>query len=141
MQALGADVADELANVGDVIVEVEGALVARDHARVDPVRDVDLVLRQEALHRVAQQGRVVTRERRDHEHRRVLLEPADHLGLVAVALEALQATERLRDHRLFRPPAPRAAHVRRMDPELRLLVVLADAVKKLVARREAGSAG
>ena len=44
VQALGADVADELADVADVVVEREGALVGRHQARVDPVGDVDLVV-------------------------------------------------------------------------------------------------
>jgi hypothetical protein len=62
---------DELAHVGDVVVEVEGADLERHHARVDPVGDVDLVVRSMGAHGVAQQrGVMVSRQRRHHQHGR-----------------------------------------------------------------------
>ena len=109
VQAVGADVADELPDVADVVVQREGAPVGRDVARVDPVSDVDLVVDQQGADGVAEERRVVTRERGDDQDRRIALELGDHVALIAVALETDEPAERLRQRRLLHHRHPGAA--------------------------------
>ena len=54
-----------LAQVDDVVVEIEGPERQRHHARVGPVGDVDVVMGQERFDRAAKQRRVMARHRRD----------------------------------------------------------------------------
>jgi hypothetical protein len=60
-----------LDHVVDVVVEIEAAFRHRHHARIDPVGDVDVVVRQEGFDRAAQQRRVVARHRRDDQQLRL----------------------------------------------------------------------
>ena len=55
-------------DVIDVIVEIEAAGDHRHRARIGPIGDVDFMVRQECVHGVAQQRRVVARHRRHDEH-------------------------------------------------------------------------
>jgi hypothetical protein len=77
----GADVADEVLHVGHVVVEVERAGVQRHHAGIGPVGDEDLVVVQQALDGVAQQRRMVARQRRHHQHRGLLFIASSALAL------------------------------------------------------------
>ena len=133
--------ADELLDVGHVVVEVERALAHRHHARVDPVGDVDLVVAQQRLDRVAQQGAVVARQRRDQQHRRVVLEVGDVVGVVGETLEAQQPAEWFVDHHALDHRVFAAVDLDAVDAERGLLVILADPVHQFVAGRKARGAG
>ena len=67
-----AEEADELAHVMDVVVEVERPFRDRHHPGIGPVGDEDLVVAEQALDGVAQQRRMVTRQRGDQQHFRLL---------------------------------------------------------------------
>jgi hypothetical protein len=140
VQLLGPDVPHELAHVAHVVVEAEAALGDRHEPRVDPVGDVDGVVGQQRAHRLAQQRRVVPGKGRHHQHGRVLAETRDHVRLVAVAPEPLQAAEGLGQRRLLEHGDARAAHLDFLDAEERLLVPLGQPVEELVPGRGARGA-
>ena len=77
-------------DVVDIVVEIEEPLGERDHARIDPVGDVDVGMRQHGLDRAAQQRGVVARHGRDDQE----LAPSCDLTLGIHALEALEGAER-----------------------------------------------
>ena len=131
VEVVGADVADEVLHVGDVIVQVERALAGRDHARIGPVGDVDLVVGEQGLHGVAQQGRVVAGQRRHHQHAGVVLQVAQLVFVVGETLEAQQPAERFFQRHPFHDRDRRAIDLDLVDPELGLLVVLAEPVHQL----------
>jgi hypothetical protein len=79
--------ADEFDRVADVVVELEAALRQRHHARVDPVGDVDGVVGQQRMHRVAQQRGVVARQRCEHQHHRIVATVRKRVGEQALELE------------------------------------------------------
>ena len=87
------EIAAELHDVVDVVVEIEVALGERHLAGVGPVGDVHVVIGQQRLDRAAQQGGVVAAHRRHHQH----------LGIAprGVAMEAQQLAERLAQQDLF----------------------------------------
>ena len=60
-----AEQTQDLDHVIDIVVEIEEAFGERHHARIGPVGDVDVMSGQEGLDRAAQQGRVMSRHRRD----------------------------------------------------------------------------
>ena len=62
------EIAAELHDVVDVVVEIEVALGERHLAGVGPVGDVHVVVGQQRLDRAAQQGGVVAAHRRHHQH-------------------------------------------------------------------------
>ena len=64
----GAEMAQELRDIIDIVVEIECAADRRNHAGVDPVGDVNIVMRQHRLHGSAQQRGIVARHRRDDQH-------------------------------------------------------------------------
>ena len=128
VQVVGADVADEVLHVADVVVQVERAGGRGDHARVGPVGDVDLVVGQQGAHGVAQQGGVVAGQRRDDQHGRIVLEVAQLVFVVGEALEAQQAAERLVQRDTLHHRHRDAVHFDLMDAEFRLLVLLAEPV-------------
>jgi len=133
----GADVADEFLHVRHVVVEAEAAFRLGHHACIHPVGDVDLVVAQQRAHGVAQQGGVVTGQRRHDQHGGVVLQRGDGAGVVGVALEAQQAAERLLDDLLFHHGHGVAVHVDLVDLPRGLFVVLADAVDQFVAGGDA----
>ncbi|MCY1532270.1 hypothetical protein D9M68_675330 [compost metagenome] len=141
MQVFGADMADEVLDVVDVVRQVEGAVFNRHHARVDPVGHVDLVVLQQRAHGVAQQRGMVARQRRAHQHHRLVLQQLDGFRVVGIALEAQQLAERLFQHGLLDDGnvAPVGAH--RLDVEAGFFIFLAEPVKQLIAGSQAGSAG
>ena len=89
----GAQLLHELDEVVDVVVEPEGTGFERHVARVVPVGDVDVVVRQQRANGVAQQRGEVARQRRHDQHAR--------LRDVDVLLEPQQGAERQRQHRLL----------------------------------------
>ena len=131
-----SDVVDELADVVDVVIEPEFAGLARDHARIDPVGDVHLVVGEQGAHGVAQQGRVVAGERRDHEHDGVVLHRLDAGRFVAEPLETQQIAERLGQCDLLQHRGVLTVRPDLRDAELGLLVVLADPIDQLAIGRE-----
>ncbi len=133
VQLVGADVADEVLHIVDVVVQAEVAVALRHHARVDPVGDVDLVVAQQGAHGIAQQRGVVPGQRRHHQYGRLLLEPGHDLGVVAETLEAQQAAERLAQHFLFDDRQRVAVDLDVVQRPGRLLVVLAEPVQQFVA--------
>jgi hypothetical protein len=137
VRVAAADVADELLDVGHVVIQMERAHLGRHHACVGPVGDVDLVVLQQALHGVAQQRAVVARQRRHDQHRGLRLHQLQRGGVVAEALEAQQAAEGLAHRHLFLHGHVGAADQGRSDAEGRLLVLLGQAVQQVEARRHA----
>ncbi|MNK94657.1 hypothetical protein D3C87_1148650 [compost metagenome] len=140
MQVIRADVADEFLNVINVVRQMERADVGRDHARIDPVGHVDLVVLQQRAHGVAQQRGVVAGERGADQHHGLVLEQLDGLGVVRVALEAHQLAERLLEHGLLDDGDVPAVGAHRLDVKGGFLVFLAEPVEQFVAGREAGCA-
>ena len=116
---VGAEVAAELGDIIDVIVEVEVALAERHFARVDPVGDVHVMVGQQGLDRAAQQGGVVAAHRRHHQHLRVASD--------GVAMEVEELAERLAQQDLFVDRDGLVADLRGLQPERRLAVVLGEA--------------
>ena len=141
MQARGAKMRHEPAHVRDVIVEMERARGKRHHARVDPVGDVDLVIAKQRAHGVAQQRGVMPGQRRDDQHDRILAQLRQRVRIVAAALEAQQVAERKLDDFFFDDRRFAAVRQHRGDAERGFLVILAEAIQKLVARGHAIHAG
>ena len=127
----------ELLHVVHVVIEVEVALIERDYARVSPVGDVDLVVLEHALDRIAQQRGVVARQRGHDQHDRLQLELGQGLDIVAQALEAAQLAKRLVDLYPFLDGHRHAVDLDRADAKSRLFVVFAQTVHQAVSRRHA----
>ena len=89
---------DHLAHIEHVITEIEASVIDRNLARIRPVGDVDLVIRQKGLDRAAQQGRVMARHGRHDQDGAVLefchLHAARLCERRPVALKMKQRTER-----------------------------------------------
>ena len=66
-----AEKSQHLAQIVDVVVEVEGAGRQRNHARVRPVGDVDIEIRQKRFDCASEQSRVVAGHRRDDQELRL----------------------------------------------------------------------
>jgi hypothetical protein len=109
---VGTKGVDEALQQIDVVVEVEAARRERNEARVDPVGHVEIVVRQEPRHGVAQERGVVPGERRDHEHLRIAPR--------RVALEVDQVAERRLETRQFAHRHGPAVDLRGREPEGRL---------------------
>lgn len=133
MQALGADMADELLDVGDVVLEPERAGFQRHHACIHPIGHIDLVVAQQGAHGVAQQRGVVAGQRRNHEHGGLLLHLADQFDVVAETLEAQQPAERLAQHFAFDDRQRMTIDLDIVERPGRLFVFLAQTVEQLVA--------
>ncbi len=125
MQVLRADMADELLDVSNVIIQTELAFFERDHACVEPVRDVHLMVLQKGTHGVAQQRGVMARQRGTHQHNRFIFQLTDGAAIVSEALEAQQTAKRLLDDRLFDDRNVVAVFDDLMDVEFRLFVIFA----------------
>jgi len=141
VQALDAKMADELLDVGDVVVQPELALAAGHHARVDPVGHIDAMVAQQRAHGVAQQRGVMARQRRHHQHERLVEHGVELVGFVAVALEAQQLAERLAEFLVHHDRHALALDFDFVDAPFGLLVILADAMEQLIDRGQAISAG
>src|SRR3546814_3058848 len=66
--------------ISDWSSDVCSSDLLRHHARINPVGEVDLVVGKQGAHGIAQQGRVVARQRRDQQHHRVVLQILDGAG-------------------------------------------------------------
>jgi hypothetical protein len=128
---VGAKVADEVLYVIDIVGQVERAVGHRHHAGVDPVGDVDVLVRQQRAHGVAQQRGVVARQRRDDQHGR--LRQRSELGGGHVFLEMAELAERLVHDDFFDDADLAALDRGRVQLEGRFLVILAEAVHQLIA--------
>ncbi len=67
----GAEHLQKTDEVVNEIIEIECAMPQRDVARVVPVREIDIVVTQQRLHRSAQQSREMTRHWRNEQHARL----------------------------------------------------------------------
>ena len=144
---VGAEKSDELAHVVDVVVDMELALFQRHHARVDPVGDVHVVVRQHGAHRVAQQRGKVPRQRRHQQHLGLRGDARQRgLGLATLlasrlfaghAFEPQQVAERLLDDDAFFDAHGLAVDDGAGQPERRLLVALRQAMKQFRAGGDA----
>ena len=129
---------DEVDDVIDEVVEVEAAHGQRHVARVDPVGDVEIVLRQHRLDGAAQQRRVVARHRRDQQHLRVVaLAPA----MARRARSAASSQNGVAATTLFAHRHVEAVDARRLDPELRLAVAPRHVLEHFAGRREMPAEG
>ncbi len=121
---------EQLDQVVDVVVEVEGALHQRHHARVDPVGDIDIVAREHGLDRAAQQRGEMARHRRHDQH-------LGRIGAVTfrhVPAEMDELTERfVPDHFLMDTDALSANH-RVGQAEFRLSITARRAFEQLATR-------
>jgi hypothetical protein len=113
LTASRADRLEELGQIIDIIVEVEGPVGERHQLRVAPVSDVNVVARQHPLDRSAQQRREVTRHRRDDQQLRMVLGSA-------LAHEMLQRAERLSEDDFLADADRLAADLGRFQAELGL---------------------
>ena len=134
---LALQMANELLHVVHVVIKMEHALVHGNHARVFPVGDVHLVVRQHAAHGVAQQRCIVARQRRDDQHRGLREHGLQRIGFVGEALETTQLAERLVDFNALHDGHANAFDIHRGDAELRFLVVFPQPVEQLEAGRDA----
>ena len=108
----------DLDQIVDVIVKVEGTCRQRQLTRIDPIGDVDIVERQERLDGSAQQGGVVTRQRRNDQQ----LGLGRRRGAVELALEMKQTAEWPPPHDAFGYRNAFACHERAGQAERRLAV-------------------
>ena len=132
-----ADVADEFLDIAHVVVEMERPVAGWHHARVDPVGDEHLVVVQQGTHGVTQQGGVMSRQRRHHQHDGIVLQLLDGGRIVAEALEALQLAERLVQHHALDDGDFLAMRIDLRQVEGGLLVFLAQPVQQLIAGGQA----
>ena len=90
---LGAKFVHEVDDIVDIGIEVELAVLQRHVARIDPVGDVDIMMRQQCLYRSTQQGGMVPGHR-GHDQQLWII-------ALGIALEAEQPAERLFHNCLF----------------------------------------
>ena len=122
-----AEVAAELDDVVDIVVEVEIALGQRHLARVDPVGDVHVVVGQQRLDRAAEQGGEMAAHGRHDQN----------LGVAPrrVPAEMQELPEWLAQQDLFVDRDGFVADLRRVQPEGRLGIGLGEAGHNLGAGR------
>ena len=107
----------------DIVVERERAAARRHLPGVLPVGDIDVMLCEQAAHRVAKQGGEMAGKRRHHQHDRVPGSP--------FALEMQEVAERRGSDNTF-PHGQRPAAAQDLaDAEFRLAVLAADALEQL----------
>ena len=125
-------VAQELLNVIDVVVQVKFAFGQGHHTGVFPVGDVHLVPLQHGANRVAKQSGVVTRKGGNHQHHRLVLEVCQGFGVIRKALETAQLTERFVEFNTFMNGYLDTLDVHRGDAKGGFLVIFGQTVKQLV---------
>ena len=133
--------ANELLHVVDVVVEVEAACRQGNVTCIFPVCDIHLVVIEQSLDRIAQQGGIVSGERSHHQHRRRMQHGLQRLGVIRVALEAHQPAEGLVD---VDPLMDRHIHAMNLgsdNVEFRLGIFLDKTVQQLVTRSHARGIG
>ena len=128
-------VTNKLLHVIDIVVEVKLAARQRHEACVFPVGDVDLVVFQHAFDGVAQQGGVVSRQRRHDQHSRLVLEVGQGGAVVCKTFEAAQFTKWLVDLNAFMDGNFDAAVDNVLNAKAWLFVILAQTVDQVIASR------
>jgi hypothetical protein len=103
---------------------MERPLGKRHHARVRPVGDIDIVIREQRTHRVAKKRGVVSRQRRHQQQFRLLARERSQL-----APEMQQPAEGLFDHDALGDRDPRAVDHGVGNAERRFFVVLREPVE------------
>ena len=124
-------VPNEFLHIVDIVVKMKLALSQRNQARVFPVGDVDLVVLEHGLDGVAQQRRVMTRQRRYHQHRGLPFQAIECRRIIAETLEAAQFAKRLVDFHAFMDRHSDAVHIDRANAEFRLFIVAAQPVHQV----------
>ena len=115
----------------DVVVEIEGTLRQRHHARVHPFGEIDVVVGQKALDCAAQQSWIVARHRRDDEQARLWAARQ----VLERALEMQEPAERPLPHAVDVDRHPLAAHQRRGDAPFGPAVAAGRALEQLESGR------
>ena len=124
-------------DVVDVIIEIEAPFGERHHARIDPFRDVDIVIGQESLDRAAQECGVMARHRRDDQQLRLRTARRAHEG----PLEVQQPAERTLPNGLDVDRNLLAADGGRIDAPFRPAVAPGRTLEKFHCRRNRLSIG
>ncbi len=107
----------------------------RNHARVHPISQINIVIGQERAHGIPEQGRMVTRERCNEQHFRIRLNFvfAPTATRAGIALEMQQPAKRLVQREFLADRDRFAANRDFTDAELGFLVTLGDAHEELAA--------
>ena len=107
-----AEMNQDLAQVDDIVVEIEGPERQGNHSRIGPVGNVDVEMGQERLDRAAKQRRVMARHRRDDQKLR-LIRAVGEIG----SGEVEKVAERLGPDDLFEDRIDDAVDVKVVEPE------------------------
>ena len=134
---LALQMADKFLNVVDVVVEVKFTLGQWHQTCIGPVGDVDLVVFEHGAHRIAQQRGVVARQRRYDQHHRLIFQLAQGAGVVGEALETAQLAKRFVQLNALVDSHANAIDIYGSDAKHWLFVALAQAVRQVVASRNA----
>ena len=128
-------VLEDLDDVVDVVVEVEAALGQRHHARIAPVGDVHLGMRQHRLHRAAQERGVVARHGRDDQELGVISRGRIGPGR-RIALEMDEVAKRARPDSALAHDMLHAVEIDSLQPELGLGVAPCHALEQFGSGRD-----
>ena len=115
----------------DIVVERKRAPAGRHLSGILPVGDIDVMLREQAAHRVAKQGGEMAGKRRHHQN--------DRICRPAFAREMQQVAERRRSRYLFPHDQPPGGGLHLADAEFRLAVLAAHALEQLAERADCAS--
>ena len=126
----GSEVIEHGAQIVDVIVEIERPDSERDHARVRPVGDVDVAMRQERFDRAAQERGVMAGHGRDDQQFRLLVRAGKFRADKAQEIAERPAPDDVLEDRM-----DDAVDFDLVEPEGRLAVAARHALEKLGARR------
>ena len=125
------EVSEHQPQIVDVIVEIERSERERHEARVRPVRDVDVAVRQELLDRSAQQRRVMAGHRRDNQELRLILG-----GREVGSDEAQKIAERPAPDNVLQHRISDTVDVDLVEAESRLAVAAGHPLEQLRRRRD-----
>ncbi len=126
-----SEMSENLTQIDDVVVEIEGPQRQRHHARIGPVGDVHVVVGQEGLDRAAKQGRVMARHRRDDQELRL-----NRAGGEIRPGEMQEIAERPGPDDLLQDRIEDSVHVNVIKPEGRLAVAARQALEQLRPGRD-----
>ena len=99
---IAAEIAEELDEIVDIVVEVEASFGARHAARVLPLGEIDIEMRQQVPHRAAEKRREMPRHRRYDQELGIAAAPGRQ-----IPLEVNEIAERLRRTVRTRTPTSR----------------------------------
>ena len=128
----GLQVPNEFLYVVDVIVQMELAVFQRHQAGIFPIGDVNLVITQHGFDRIAQQGRVVTRQRCHDQHGGLIFELGQRCGIVRKTFKSQQFTKRFFDFYPLMNCHIHAIHVYSANTKFGFDVIFSQAVEKIV---------